>query len=144
MTDRIRWEPTGTGHLAGHVGTFPGPAFQIYPPDEHSHEWLLSSRLPCPRSQFDYSSNPDKLKAVAEEKLAELVSSLGAIFPDTVLKLADDWETTAATLDGGTTRANALLDCTASFRAAWVEPERLARTGRNRQRQVETGRGWRG
>ena len=37
---------------------------------------------------------------------------------DAALKLADEWEGTAATLDGGTARANALLDCTASFRAA--------------------------
>jgi hypothetical protein len=37
---------------------------------------------------------------------------------EAVLALADDWEATAATLDGGTARANALLDCTASFRAA--------------------------
>jgi hypothetical protein len=37
---------------------------------------------------------------------------------EAVLALADEWEATAATLDGGTARANALLDCTASFREA--------------------------
>lgn len=52
-----------------------------------------------------------RLSDSAAADIPVLVAALEA-----VLKLADNWEATAATLDGGTARANALLDCTASFR----------------------------
>ncbi len=51
--------------------------------------------------------------AHAREDIPLLLAAIEA-----ALKLADEWEMTAATLDGGTARANALLDCTASFREA--------------------------
>ncbi len=79
---RIRWEPNDSGILFGYAGTYRGPAFLIYPPNEHSPEWLLSCRLPVPRSQFDYANGPDTLKEEAEKRLAGFVSSLGAAFKD--------------------------------------------------------------
>lgn len=89
-TSRIRWEDKTPGNSdvynvasIGYVGTRPESAFIIYTPDELHADWLLSVRL-TPGSQFFYAASRDELKDRAGRWLAEFVSSLGAIFPDTL------------------------------------------------------------
>jgi hypothetical protein len=98
MTDRIRWEPTGRGGFTGHVGTLAGERwlFQIWNATSVGGVWQLDSALPGGFKGATGADDPDDLKAEAECLLAEFVSSLGAIFPDAALRLADQWKQFAA------------------------------------------------
>lgn len=125
---RIRWEPTGYGGFTGHVGTLAEESwvFQIWNAAPVG-EWQLDSAFP---GNFNRATgaDPDDLKVEAERLLSEFVSSLGAIFPDAALKLADQWkqfaapgdaqdecadelrETIAATLSGPGSAENVVAD----------------------------------
>jgi hypothetical protein len=99
-TTRIRWEPTKYGGWTGHVGTRAEESwlFQIWNAASVGGKWQLDSTLP---GQFHstVSAAPDELKAEAERLLAGFVSSLGAFFPEAMLKLADQWKQFAASGD---------------------------------------------
>jgi hypothetical protein len=97
MTERIRWEPTGHGGFTGHVGTLAEESwlFQIWNAASVGGEWQLDSTLPgnfCRATGAD----PAGLKVEAERLLSEFASSLGVIFPDAVMELADQWKQFAA------------------------------------------------
>jgi hypothetical protein len=85
-TTRIRWEPTKYGGWTGHVGTLEGHAFQVWetPADTGVGPWRLESSLPGNFWRKLDGTDPGELKGVAEAWLAEFVTSLGAVFPDTI------------------------------------------------------------
>jgi hypothetical protein len=97
-TKRIRWEPTGRGGFTGHVGTLSEESwlFQIWNATSVGGAWQLDSALPGGFNGATGADDPDDLKVEAECLLAEFVSSLGAIFPDAALRLADQWKQFAA------------------------------------------------
>lgn len=82
MTDRIRWQETGRGGWTGHVGALADSnwLFQIWSGASVGGVWQLDSCLPGDLGRFEASASTDELKAEAERRLAEHVSSLGAIF----------------------------------------------------------------
>jgi hypothetical protein len=105
MTERIRWEHVNGGTVVewfGYVGTATTTAlFQILHPvakpadavmGSRFDEWALCTTFPGFTEQVRYGGRirlggtggnaPDRLKAEAERWLEELISSLGAIFPD--------------------------------------------------------------
>jgi hypothetical protein len=82
MTERIRWEDGQLGDILGYAGTIEPWAFRIYKPAGFS--WVLIAELPGMAGNQGYKDDPEVLKARAEELLAGFVSSLGAIFTDTV------------------------------------------------------------
>lgn len=102
MTKRIRWEPTKYGGWTGHVGTAGDFLFQVWLADTAAGGWQLDSTLP---GQFGSGwhrcdTDPEKLKADAEEWLERFVSSLGAVFGDAVAvglrSRADEMDATVA------------------------------------------------
>jgi hypothetical protein len=97
-TKRIRWEEeAGRGYeLVGYVGTLEQWVFRAW--ESRGAGWTLEAQLP------DVPSPPgvllrdtlDELKAEAERWLEDFTSSLGAVFPDALLELADQWKQFAA------------------------------------------------
>ncbi len=90
--ERIRWQETPLGMIDGHAGAVEACLFSIWQPPQASGEWVLTTELPGMDFKRIYESDPGSLKAEAERLLAEFVSSLGALFPDTTI---------AATAAGG-------------------------------------------
>ena len=82
--DLIRWEDSGDGSLLGRAGTLAHPLFSI---TGRPRQWVLESWLPpwsatrAPLATGDGAAF-EPLKAVAEEKLREFASSIGAVFPE--------------------------------------------------------------
>jgi hypothetical protein len=128
MTDttRIRWELTQYGGWTGHVGTMKPWAFQIWQVDGPDSPWRLDPAL---LGQFGYHvdhPDPEALKSHAERWLEEFVSSLGAVFPEAVLKLADEWKQFAVSGDAQDECADMLREAiTAALAAAQVTEEKL-------------------
>jgi hypothetical protein len=82
-TARIRWEPTKYGGWTGHVGTLEPWPFRIHKPVLAGQRWMLTATLPGALDDVR-AGTPDDLKAEAEGWLAGFVSSIGAVFPDTI------------------------------------------------------------
>jgi hypothetical protein len=82
VTDRIRWS-TEWGGLTGHVGTAARSVrtalCQIWRPMPESGEWTLTVALAGDLGK-EARGTLDELKAEAERRLSEYVSSLGAAF----------------------------------------------------------------
>lgn len=114
-TARIRWEPTGYGGFTGHVGTLAEESwlFQIWNAASVGGEWQLDSTLPGHFFRAT-GADPDDLKVEAERLLSEFVASLGAIFPDAALELADQWKQFAAPGDAQDECADVLRETIAA------------------------------
>jgi len=129
-TKRIRWEDDGAGGFEGYAGTLKPHAFTLWqsPCDGGDYvigDWVLVSTLPIPASSsigYTYSTSgkdSDALKAEAERWLEEFARSLGAVFPEAVLALADHWKQFAARGDAQDECADMLRETIA---AALGEP----------------------
>jgi hypothetical protein len=120
---RIRWEPTGYGGWTGHVGTLADQhwLFQIWSAESVGGVWQLDSTLPGDFRRFATSSNPDELRAEAEERLARFTASIGAIFPEALLELADQWKQLAARGDAADECADDLRETIAATLPGTVE-----------------------
>lgn len=91
-TSRIRWsgDCDDIPKIIGRVGELDADLFAIYPPDKQSPSWLLAVRVPGVDTRFTYGDSADEMKRLAEERLVEFVSSLGAIFPEAAALPARD------------------------------------------------------
>jgi hypothetical protein len=78
---RIRWSETPNGGFLGYVCAVGPWLFQIWKP-RLADRWELMAQLPGWVGQHQYGPTSDDLKAEAEQRLEEFVSSLGAVFPD--------------------------------------------------------------
>lgn len=85
MTEtRIRWEPGTEVSIAawlGCTGTFGPHLFTILRPVAHDEQYALTAHWPGTIGKVSYDTDPEALKAEAEDWLAEFVSALGATFP---------------------------------------------------------------
>jgi hypothetical protein len=91
VSDRIRWTDNGMGGFDGHVGTSKRLAFELWQAPAgpgNPGDWVITSELPLPdasRPGYTYAfsgKDPDELRARAERRLEEFISSLGAVFPE--------------------------------------------------------------
>jgi hypothetical protein len=90
LTEHIRWvDDAKAGESAGFVGSFIQPTFRIWPPDAEG-DCLLFAYLAGHQGDLYHGDSPEGLKAKAERLLAELVSSLGAVYPDSYEFAGDD------------------------------------------------------
>jgi len=95
-TARIRWDDDPRGCCTGYVGTQDRRAFTIWPPLHDADEWMLDCAFSDVPDERAFGGGPDELKAKAEDWLERFVSSLGAVFPEAMLELADQWKQFAA------------------------------------------------
>lgn len=83
MADLIRWEDNDRGGYLGYAGTLDDWFCQIWRPGLSDDEWVLQRAAMAGRvGKVCRGSDPDELKARAEELLREFASSVGAVFPD--------------------------------------------------------------
>jgi hypothetical protein len=128
-TTRLRWEPGEDGILFGYSGTLKPWVFAICPPGSPGEFWMISTAFPL--GQPRYVGSEKEARAAAERWLEEFTASLGAVFPDAALKLADDWDAEANRITGifaadedpwsrtvGGMRAEAFEKCAKDLRAA--------------------------
>lgn len=95
-TARIRWEETSLGEFAGRVGTIRWLAYQMRPPAYDGGAWQLTSYIPGSIGKCTHYDDREEAQAKAEEWLTEFTASIGAVFPEALLKLADEWKQHAA------------------------------------------------
>lgn len=85
---RIRWLPgpqAGLTEACGYVGSVEDVLFKLLRPvagPPPYDEWALSVKLPGQQHRASWGGSPEELKVIAEERLEEFVTALGAVFPD--------------------------------------------------------------
>jgi len=94
---RVRWRPGACGdNLLGYVGTLPSWAFQIFSSGDPAEGRKMIAQLPGMSGVVARDPDPEVLKGHAEDWLVGFVASVGAVFPEAVLELADQWKQFAA------------------------------------------------
>jgi hypothetical protein len=118
-TKRIRWEDApAAGEARGYVGSLDTPVFRLWAPDADGDRVLFAFVAGALGDAY-HGTDEDEQKARAERLLEEFASSLGAIFPEAVLALADDWAALAPPDDWGESMAGTVAaDCGRAVRAA--------------------------